>query len=123
MLSKKGFRWADSLKIGAVALCLVFAVRGRPPAGAQNSQISSESGLSVEDQLQDQAIATLRESADKSESRQDRYKDDTDRDLRDLRDDVNASRIETRAEFGGIGLLYGGGLIADRRRKKTGAPE
>ena len=122
-MSSKRFRLAVTLKAAAIALCVVFALRGRPPAGAQHPEISGTNGLSVEDQLQDEAIATLRESTDKSESRQERHQDETDRDLRDLRDDFNASRIETRAEFGGIGLLYGGGLVADRRRRKPGASE
>lgn len=122
-MQKSKFQLAIALKLCAIGLCAVLALRGRPPAGAQQTEISGTNGLSVEDQLQDQAIASLRESADKSETREERIKDDTDRDIRDLRDDLNASRIETRGEFGGIGLLYGGGLLADWRRRKGGASE
>lgn len=114
---KSRFRLANGLKIAVVACCVVFALRGRPPATAQYAQIAEASTLSVEDARQDDAISNLRESTDKSEARLEQRLDVMDLEIRDLRDDDSASRSETRFEFGGIGLLCSGGMFFGKRKK------
>lgn len=101
------FRLALGLKFGAVGLCVAFALRGKPPASAQTS----------EDQRQDDAIATLRENTDKTESRLDQRLDMMEIEIRTLHDGQEEGRSENRFEFGGIGLLYGGGALLGRRKK------
>ena len=109
-----GRRVAKVFQISAIAMCVVFALRGKPPARAQGRG----SGLSVEDARQDDAISNLRESTDKAESRLEQRMDMSDLELRGLHDDVTGIRNENRVEFGGIALLGGSGMLMGRRRKQ-----
>lgn len=99
-------------KFAAIALCVALALRGRPPASAQET---------VEDTRQDDAISNLRESTDKSEARLEQRLDVMELEIRDIRDDSSSSRSETRVEFGGIGLLCSSGMLLGRRKKNEAA--
>lgn len=107
-------RVAKAFQLSAIALCIIFALRGKPPARAQGHG----SGLSVEDARQDDAISNLRESTDKSEARMEQRLDMSELELRDLHDDVTGIKNENRVEFGGIALLGGSGMLMGRRRKQ-----
>jgi hypothetical protein len=86
-------------------------LRGHPPASAQ----------SAEDARQDDAIANLRESTDKAETKVEQRLDMIDLELRNQHDDLNDVKNENREEFGGIGILYGGGALLGLRRKREAA--
>jgi hypothetical protein len=107
-------KFGKGLQAGAIMLCVAFALRGRPPAGAQ----TAPTGISLEDARQDDAISTLRESTDKSETRLEQRLDLAELELRGLHDDMDEGRNENRAEFGSIALLGASGMLMGRRRRK-----
>lgn len=117
MSLRSRFRLGKALQIGAIVLCVAFALRGHPPARAQERS----EGISLEDARQDDAISTLRESTDKSETRLEQRMDVIEFDLRNLHDDQNSTRTENRVEFGSVAILVGGGTLAQRKRKREDA--
>lgn len=125
MSSKLRSRLGKSMQIAAIFLCALFAMRGRPPASAQMQVHPSQSVLSVKDAQQDDAISSLRERAAVSEQTLTQRIDQNtatalrqSEDLEHLGIQMADIRGENRAEFGGIALLGGGGMLLGGRKRK-----
>jgi hypothetical protein len=92
-----------SLKIAALAVCLMFAFQGKPPAGAQTVQDTQISELNTH-------LAHTDGVVDADEKR-----------LRDIELQMSEMQGEARAAFVILGLLTSGSIFLQIKIKKNNA--